>query len=222
MKMKLKKLFLLIFSIVFCFLITSCNFSYNNIFQPKRYTTIFYGIISYEEFHGGLCVNIPNVGLCTIPEAEKTYSCIGGELNDSYELQSGDLVKITFNHETESLAIAESYPGQFVNRATSIVTYAQNVSFDYLQSIDYIDAVWSFTQKRTDIFNDSKIGDAVYFIENGGKDGVAYKKLYSSAKIGKLDENTVSFFFSSSNNVAIEDFLKNYPILEQSTDWNFN
>lgn len=218
MCIKLKKTLSLFLSTIICLFFTACNYNFLEIFKPKNYTTVFYGVIAYEEFHNGLCVNIPNVGLCTIPKSENVYSMLNETTDYSYLLQCGDLIELTFNHEHKDLAIMESYPGQFSLPATSIVVYAQNVSFEYLQSIDNTDASWKFTQNRTDIFKTSQVGDFVYFIENGGKNGVAYKKLFASAQIGELNEEKISFYFN--NDIKIEEFLKNYSRLEQSTDWN--
>ena len=211
----LKNLLFFLLSTIFAFCFSACNYNVSEILKPNNYITTFYGVITYEEFHNGLCVNIPNVGLCTIPSAKNIYSEITEEQNAT--LQSGDLIAISFEHGKEPIAIAESYPGQFIQKASFISIRAKNVSFSYLQSIDTMTASWCFTQARTTIFENVQLGDNVYFLEHGGKNGVAYRKLYTTATIGNLNETSITFYFTKE--VKPEDFLENYPNLEQSLAW---
>ena len=117
----MKKIICLIIAIaIFVGALTSCGGD----------ETVYYGAVMKYDQSGSLAVNIPTLGLCEIPSAEKITSDFNGKKNKSYTLEEGDLVRITFK-DADELVLMETYPARFSMEASEIVAYAKNVSLEY-------------------------------------------------------------------------------------------
>ena len=144
----------------------------------------FYGVVRFSEESNQLVVYVPSIGDMVIPESEGCCSCFDGhEENEdkNYNLKVGDLVAINFRYEKSwddnSVKIMESYPGRFDRKAHLIEALEENIAF-YKDDSGY---VLSFSE--TTQISSAKIGDTLYFVQHGGKDGRAYKKLYATGEI---------------------------------------
>ena len=144
----------------------------------------FYGVVRFSEESNQLVVYIPSIGDVTIPESEGCCSCFDGhEENEdkNYQLKVGDLVAINFRYEKSwddnSVQIMESYPAKFDRKAHLIEALEENISFGK------IDSGYVLSFPSTDEIESANIGDTLYFIQHGGKDGRAYEKLYATGQI---------------------------------------
>ena len=144
----------------------------------------FYGVVRFSEESNQLVVYIPSIGDVTIPQSEGYCTCFDGheETNDStYQLKVGDYVAIHFRYEKSwddnSVRLMEIYPAQFDRNAYLIEVLKENISFGKTDS----GYVLSFPS--TAEIEGAEIGDALYFIQHGGENGRAYKKLYASGEI---------------------------------------
>ena len=144
----------------------------------------FYGVVRFSEECNQLVVYIPSVGDVAIPESEEYCSCFDGhEENDdkNYQLKVGDLVSINFRYEKSwddnSVQIMESYPGRFDRKAHLIEALEENISFAKT------DCGYVLSFPSTAEIDSAEIGDILYFIQNGGENGRAYKKLYAEGVI---------------------------------------
>ena len=144
----------------------------------------FYGVVRFSEESNQLVVYIPSIGDVAIPESEGYCSCFDGhEENDdkNYRLKAGDLVSINFRFEKSrddnSVQIMECYPAKFDRKAHLIEALKENISFEKIES----GYVLSFP--ATAEIEGAEIGDTLYFIQHGGENGRAYKRLYASGEI---------------------------------------
>ena len=144
----------------------------------------FYGVVRFSEESNQLVVYIPSIGDVAIPESEGCCSCFDGhEENEekNYQLKAGDLVSINFRYEKSwdenSVKIMESYPARFDRKAHLIEALEENISFDKT------DGGYVLSFPSTAEIDSAKIGDTLYFIQHGGKNGRAYKKLYAEGVI---------------------------------------
>ena len=144
----------------------------------------FYGVVRFSEESNQLVVYIPSVGDVAIPESEGCCSCFDGhEENDdkNYQLKVGDLVAINFRYEKgwddNSVKIMESYPARFDRKAHLIEALKENISFAKTD----VGYVLSFPS--TDEIDSAEIGDTLYFVQHGGENGRAYKRLYAEGEI---------------------------------------
>ena len=150
----------------------------------------FYGVVHFLEESNQLVVYIPSVGDVAIPESERCCSCFDGhEENDdkNYQLKAGDLVSINFRYEKSwddhGVQIMECYPEKFDRKAHLIEALKENISFVKTDS----GYVLSFPS--TAEIDSAEIGDALYFVQHGGENGRAYKKLYAEGVItAKVDD----------------------------------
>lgn len=144
----------------------------------------FYGVIRFSEESNQLVVYIPNVGDVVIPESEECCSCFDGhEEKDgkNYKLKVGDLVSINFRYEKSwddnSVQIMESYPGRFDRKAYLIEALTENISFVKT------DGGYELSFPSNAEIDSAKIGDTLYFVQHGGENGRAYRKLYAEGVI---------------------------------------
>ena len=144
----------------------------------------FYGVVRFSEESNQLVVYIPSIGDVAIPESEGCCSCFDGhEENEekNYQLKAGDLVSINFRYEKSwdenSVKIMESYPAKFDRKAHLIETLKENISFGKN------DEGYVLSFPSTSEIDSAKIGDKLYFVQHGGKNGRAYKKLYAEGVI---------------------------------------
>ena len=181
----MKKLIALVFTIIvlFCCLV-GC--SEGDKYNRER----FYGVVRFSEESNQLVVYIPSIGDVAIPESEGCCSCFDGhEENDeqNYQLKAGDLISISFRYEKHwddhGVQIMECYPGKFDRKAHLIEALKENISFAKTDS----GYVLSFPS--TAEIDSAEIGDALYFVQHGGENGRAYKKLYAEGVItAKVDD----------------------------------
>ena len=206
-KTRIFAMFSSIFAVcVTLFFATSCSLSY--FFED--YPTFYAGIVRFEKFHGDLVVDIPSIGLCTIPKAKNIYY-----LDGDTEIQSGDLITIKFDERKSKMAVAESYPAQFVGTAEYISVEAKNLSLERTEQ------GFLFSQPNENTADDAVESELYYFIENGGYNGQAYKKLFATAEIVEITETTTTMKLQFNEVDNLENFLRYYPSLEQSSSWRF-
>ena len=173
---KVLSLVLALIILLFCFVGCSKGDKYNH--------EQFYGVVRFSEESNRVVVYIPKYGDVEIPENEGCCSCFDGhEPNDdrSYQLKVGDLIKINFKYEKSwddnSVKIMESYPAKFDRKAGLIEALDENISFGKT------DAGYELSFPSTTEIENAEIGDTLYFIQHGGYDGRAYKKLYARGEI---------------------------------------
>ena len=153
----------------------------------------FYGVIRFSEESNQLVVYIPSVGDVAIPESEGCCSCFDGhEENDdhNYQLKVGDLVSINFRYEKSwddnSVQIMESYPARFDRKAHLIEALKENISFVKT------DGGYVFSFPSTEEIDGAQIGDTLYFVQHGGKNGRAYQKLYAEGVINTTADGIIT------------------------------
>ena len=153
----------------------------------------FYGVVRFSEESNRLLVYIPSVGDVAIPESEGCCSCFDGhEENDNktYQLKVGDLVAINFRYEKSwddnSVHIMESYPGKFDRKAHLIEALKENISFGKN------DSGYELSFPSTSEIESAKIGDTLYFIQHGGENGRAYKRLYATGEITAKSDGIIT------------------------------
>ena len=144
----------------------------------------FYGVVRFSEESNQLVVYIPKYGEVEIPENDGCCSCFDGhEENDdkNYQLKAGDLVSINFRYEKSwddhGVQIMECYPGKFDRKAHLIEALKENIAFSK------IDSGYMLSFPSTAEIESAKIGDTLYFVQHGGENGRAFKKLYASGEI---------------------------------------
>ena len=153
--------------------------------EGNKYTRErFYGVVRFSEESNQLVVYIPSIGDVEIPESEGCCSCFDGHVeNDdkNYQLKAGDLVSINFRYEKSwddhGVQIMETYPGKFDRKAHLIEALKENITFAKTDD-GYVLSFPSNTE-----IDGTVIGDTLYFIQHGGENGRAYKKLYAEGVI---------------------------------------
>jgi len=178
----------------------------------------FYGVVRFSEESNQLVVYIPSIGDVVIPESEGCCSCFDGhEENDdkTYQLKEGDLVSINFRYEKSwddnSVQIMESYPAKFDRKAHLIEALKENISFSKNDS----GYVLSFPS--TAGVESSEIGDTLYFIQHGGENGRAYKKLYASGEITAKADGIITVLLTIPEGET--EFLNYYNEMTVELTW---
>lgn len=210
----MKKYLNLILAFLFTLFFSSCN-QLDYLFNPDKNTVTYYGIV--KEMNFGLCVEIPTIGLCEIPQAEKVYSNFKDEANqENYHLEDGNLICISFIRPKNGLMITKSYPAKFSQSASNIA-----ILEEYL-NVEQTDNGFILTQNTPEELSDNTIEETVYFIDVGGYNGKAYKKLICSGTITQIDNNRISMLLSLENYPdKLVEFLSLYHQLEQTTQAPF-
>lgn len=178
----------------------------------------FYGVVRFSEEGGQLVVYIPSIGDVVIPESEGCCSCFDGhEENEekNYQLKVGDLVSINFRYEKSwddnSVQIMESYPARFDRKAHLIEALKENISFSKNDS-GYVLSFPSSDENQS-----AEIGDTLYFIHHGGKNGRAYKRLYASGEIISKEDGIITVVLSIPEGEA--EFLNYYNEMTVELVW---
>ncbi len=178
----------------------------------------FYGVVRFLEESNQLVVYIPSIGDVVIPESEGCCSCFDGhEENDdkNYQLKVGDLVSINFRYEKSwddnSVRIMESYPGKFDRKAHLIEALKENISFSK------IDGGYVLSFPSTAEIESAEIGDTLYFIQHGGENGRAYKKLYASGEITAKADGIITVILSIPEGEA--EFLNYFNEMTVELTW---
>ena len=152
---------------------------------------VFCGVVRFSEECSRLVVYIPKYGEVEIPDSEGCFSPFDEYTPDdkedgSYQLKSGDLVVIYFRLENSwdehGVSIMEIYPAKFDRKAESIEVLRENITFEKN------DNGYVLTFPSPEEIDSAKVGDTLYFVQHGGENGRAYKKLYASGEItAKVD-----------------------------------
>ena len=181
----------------------------------------FYGVVRFSETCGRDVVYIPEFGEVEIPESEHFYPYKDTSVSESVDaasLKRGDLVAIYFRYEKSwdenSVKVMEMYPAKFDRGAYGIEVLRENISFGK----DDTGYVFSFPiTKETE---DAAVGDTLYFIEHGGENGRAYRKLSAEGKILKREDGI--FTVSLSIKGEESEFLPLYMCMtvERHLPWD--
>lgn len=178
----------------------------------------FYGVVRFSEECNSLVVYIPELGEVLIPESEGCCSCYDGhEENDdyTYQLKAGDYVSISFRYpkswDDNSVKILETHPAKFDRSAHLIEALEENICFDKTDSA----YVLSFPAvPATEI---AEIGDTLYFVHHGGKNGIACVALYASGIITAKADGIVTVSLTIHQEEA--EFLRYYNSMTVELTW---
>ena len=178
----------------------------------------FYGVVRFSEESNQLVVYIPSVGDVVIPESEGCCSCFDGhEENDeqNYQLKAGDLVSINFRYEKHwddhGVQIMECYPGKFDRNAHLIEALKENIAFSK------IDSGYMLSFPSTAEIESAEIGDTLYFVQHGGENGRAYKKLYAEGQITAKADGIITVILSIPEGES--EFLNYYNEMTVELTW---
>lgn len=178
----------------------------------------FFGVVRFSEESNQLVVYIPKFGDVAIPANEGCCSCFDGhEPNDdyTYQLKVGDLIKINFKYakswDDNSVKIMESYPAKFDRKAGQIEALRENISFGKT------DAGYELSFPSTAEIESAEIGDTLYFIQHGGYDGRAYKKLYASGEITEKTDGIITVVLTIHEGET--EFLEYYTSMSIELTW---
>ena len=178
----------------------------------------FYGVVRFLEENNQLVIYIPSIGDVAIPQSEGCCSCFDGhEENDdkNYQLKVGDLVAINFRYEKSwddnSVQIMESYPGRFDRKAHLIEALMENISFEK------VDGAYILSFPSSGETDNAEIGDTLYFIQHGGENGRAYKKLYAEGVITAKADGIITVNLSIHEGEA--EFLNYFNEMTVELSW---
>ena len=178
----------------------------------------FYGVVHFLEESNQLVVYIPSIGDVAIPESEGCCSCFDGhEENDdkNYQLKAGDLVSINFRYEKHwddhGVQIMECYPGKFDRKAHLIEALKENIAFSK------IDSGYMLSFPSTAEIESAEIRDTLYFVQHGGENGRAYKKLYASGEITAKADGIITVILSIPEGEA--EFLNYFTEMTVELTW---
>lgn len=142
---KIKKLLTTFFAVLLMLCmsvsLSACDEWYN---PPKRFVS-YYGVVQKFEEGEELCVYIPELGICEIPELPSNQGDIF--------IEDNDLIYLSF---LASVSILETYPSQFSEVAQQCEVKKENIELvknenEYILTIDY-------TQELKDEFLSQEIG----------------------------------------------------------------
>ena len=178
----------------------------------------FYGVVRFSEESNQLVVYNPKFGDVAIPANEGCCSCFDGhEENDdhTYQLKAGDLIKINFKYEKSwndhGVQIMECYPGKFDRKAGIIEVLRENITFSKNDS----GYVLSFLS--TDEIESAETGDTLYFVQHGGENGRAYRKLYATGEITEKVDGIIIVALTIPEGEA--EFLDYYTSMTVELTW---
>ena len=176
----------------------------------------YYGVIKYSDACKREVLYIPSLGDFEIPSCECVKSYFGEteEESDGYQLKVGDLVRVTFKLEGYSDAgveILESYPARFGRAAYSIDALKEGISYEVAEG-EYI---LSFPE--TEDIRSTEVGDTLYFVLRGGKDGRAFVQLYAEGEITEKQDGKVTVTLSVRESPEL--FLEFYNKMELRLSW---
>ena len=178
----------------------------------------FYGVVRFSEESNQLVVYIPSIGDVVIPESEGCCSCFDGhEENEdkTYQLKVGDLVSINFRYEKHwddhGVQIMECYPGKFDRKAHLIEALKENIAFSK------IDSGYMLSFPSTAEIESAEIGDTLYFVQHGGENGRAYKKLYAEGVITAKADGIITVILSIPEGES--EFLNYYNEMTVELTW---
>lgn len=180
----------------------------------------FYGVVRFSEECNQLVVYIPRFGDVLIPDCDRCVSLFdeyedGETENDHYSLKAGDYVVINFRYEKSwdenSVKIMEMYPAKFDRKAESIEVLQENVSFGKT------DSGYEFSFLSTADYESSELGDTLYFVQHGGENGKAYKKLYAEGVITSKTDGIITVMLTMPEGET--EFLDYYNTMTIELTW---
>ena len=178
----------------------------------------FYGVVRFSEESNQLVVCNPKFGDIAIPENEGCCSCFDGhEENDdhTYQLKAGDLIKINFKYEKswddDGVQIMETYPGKFDRTAGLIEALRENIAFGKN------DGGYVLSFPSTEEIESAEIGDTLYFVQHGGENGRAYKKLYATGEITAKTDGIITVALTIPEGES--EFLDYYTRMTVELTW---
>ena len=202
--------------LMFCMGISLFGCGIGNKFNHER----FYGVVCFSEECNQLVVYIPKVGDVSIPDCDRCVSPFdeyedGEAKNDQYSLKAGDYVVINFRYEKSwdenSVKVMEMYPAKFDRRADSIEVLQENISFRKT------DSGYEFSFPSTAETESAELGDTLYFVQNGGENGVAYKKLYAEGVINSKADGIITVILTMPEGET--EFLDYYNTMTIELTW---
>ena len=178
----------------------------------------FCGVVRFSEECNQMVVYIPSIGDVAIPESESCCSCFDGHGENeekNYRLKVGDLVAIHFRYEKSwddhGVQIMETYPAQFGRKAHLIEALKENISFGKTDE-GYVLSFPSTAETES-----AEIGDTLYFIQHGGENGRAYKRLYASAEITAKADGIITVALTIPEGES--EFLDYYNTMTVELTW---
>ena len=150
---KMLKWLVTMFCGLLCICFSGCNWQdVGKVFVPPTLapSTDFYGVVRTLEEYGGLVVDIPNTGVCTLPSAVEEGSNV---FKDGFyyknPLKEGDLIRLRF--QGTDIAIAESYPAKICAPYIETWVYRENIG------LNYDDGDWMLTMPTADWQDSDKV-----------------------------------------------------------------
>ena len=176
----------------------------------------FCGVVRFSEESNQLVAYIPSIGDVAIPESEGCCSCFDGcDEEKNYQIKTGDLVAIYFRHEKswkdDSVKVLECYPAKFDRKAYLIEGLKENISFGK------VDGGYMLSFPTTAEIDSAKIGDTLYFIQHGGENGRAYKRLYASGEITAKADGIITVALTIHESET--EFLNHYNRMTVELAW---
>ena len=210
--MKKHRAFLLILLCIFCFIaLTGC--------QGDGYTRErFYGVVHFSEELNRAVIYVPEIGDVEIPEYEQCTADFDGHEengNGSYTLKTGDFVAIHFKYKTgwdeNSVKIMECYPARFDRKANAIEALMENIAFEKVEN------GYTFSFPPGEEIKALSVGDTVYFVHHGGKNGVAYRGLLAEGILTHQTERTATVRLTMK--ISEKEFFEKLTSIHAESAW---
>ena len=175
----------------------------------------FFGVVQWSEKCEDLVIYVPEVGEVKIPEHELCYASFDGaeeNENTAYALKAGDFVCINFRYkkawDDRGVQIMEIYPAQFDRAARSIEALAENITFEKAEEGYMLSMVY-------DRANEVTVGDSLYFVHHGGKNGKAFEELIAEGVISEISGKRVTVLMGSLD--SEKDFFEKFTSVSVET-----
>ena len=105
----------------------------------------------------------------------------------------------------------ECYPGKFDRKAHLIEALKENIAFSK------IDSGYMLSFPSTAEIESAEIGDTLYFVQHGGENGRAYKKLYAEGEITAKADGIITVVLSIPEGES--EFLNYYNEMTVELTW---
>lgn len=178
----------------------------------------FYGVVQFSEELERMVIYVPEIGDVEIPEHERcTAGFDGHEKNedDSYTLKVGDFVAIHFKYkmgwDENSVKIMECYPARFDRKASAIEALMENIAFKKVEN------GYTFSFAPNEEIKALSVGDTVYFVHHGGKNGVAFRGLLAEGILTQLTESTATVRLTL--RVSEKEFFEKLTSIHAESTW---
>ena len=169
--------------------------------------TVYYGTVETDSYTNTVCINIPTVGLCRIPEAKSVVSEISGKRVKDYTLKEGDLVRLTFK-SSEEIAIMETHPAGFSIACEEIVAFAEGISLEY-EAYPGRNPVCRITCNATGALAGANASDYVAFCLGKSTD---ITKAYCYAEVYAIRDNgKITLEIELPEGVTASELLSKFP-----------